>query len=122
MQADHSLTCSCHVHLNQPGRTAWEGFSTGTAAALSGGITTVIDMPLNSIPPTTTLAGLAEKREAALAAGISTDVGFWGGIIPGNQRELVPLLNAGVKGFKCFLIDSGVEVSIKTSSDSITVY
>ncbi|WWD22115.1 allantoinase [Kwoniella shandongensis] len=99
----------CHVHLNQPGRTAWEGFETGSTAAISGGVTTVIDMPLNSIPPTTTVQGLEVKREEARRIGVKTDLGFWGGIIPGNQAELVPMLTAGVKGFKCFLIESGVD-------------
>ncbi|KAI0784051.1 allantoinase [Abortiporus biennis] len=97
-----------HVHLNEPGRTDWEGFWTGTRAAASGGITTVIDMPLNSIPPTTTVANLEEKRQAAKGQ-CWTDVGFWGGVIPGNQVHLRPLIDAGVKGFKCFLIESGVE-------------
>jgi allantoinase len=98
--------------LNQPGRTAWEGFETGTIAAISSGITTVIDMPLNSIPPTTTVANLSTKQEEARKVGIYSDLGFYGGIIPGNSRELIPLLRAGVKGFKCFLINSGVIVSI----------
>ncbi|KAF6762974.1 allantoinase [Ephemerocybe angulata] len=97
-----------HVHLNEPGRTAWEGFWTGTRAAAAGGITTVIDMPLNSLPPTTTVANLEEKRQAA-AGQCHTDVGFWGGVIPGNQEHLTPLVKAGVKGFKCFLIESGVD-------------
>ncbi|KAG8904499.1 hypothetical protein FRB99_001632 [Tulasnella sp. 403] len=97
-----------HVHLNEPGRTHWEGFLTGTQAAISGGVTTVVDMPLNSIPPTTTVENLNTKREAARGQ-CWTDVGFWGGIIPGNQDNLVPLVKDGVKGFKCFLIDSGVE-------------
>jgi allantoinase len=100
---------SSHVHLNQPGRTAWEGFATGTSAAVAGGVTTLIDMPLNSIPPTTTVANLEEKRAAARSTGVSCDVGFWGGIIPGNEGDLVPLIDAGVKGFKCFLINSGVD-------------
>ncbi|RXK35339.1 allantoinase [Tremella mesenterica] len=99
----------CHVHLNQPGRTAWEGFQTGTQAALSGGITTLIDMPLNSIPSTTSVDSLDVKRVEAERSGVYCDVGFWGGIVPGNEDELVPMLNKGVKGFKCFLIDSGVE-------------
>ncbi|ORX34452.1 hypothetical protein BD324DRAFT_583370 [Kockovaella imperatae] len=99
----------CHVHLNQPGRTDWEGFQTGTLAAISGGVTTLIDMPLNSIPPTTTVAHLNEKREEARRVGMSCDLGFWGGIIPGNSSELRGLLKEGVKGFKCFLIESGVE-------------
>ncbi|KIR26203.1 allantoinase [Cryptococcus deuterogattii LA55] len=98
-----------HVHLNQPGRTAWEGFRTGTLAAISGGITTLIDMPLNSIPPTTTLSGLATKKASAKEVGVSCDLGFWGGIVPGNEEELRGLWDGGVKGFKCFLIESGVE-------------
>lgn len=100
---------SSHVHLNQPGRTQWEGFATGTQAAVSGGVTTLVDMPLNSIPPTTTLANLEEKKAAAKSTGIACDTAFWGGIIPGNQDDLVPLVKAGVKGFKCFLINSGVD-------------
>ncbi|KAG1751565.1 uncharacterized protein EDB91DRAFT_1045647 [Suillus paluster] len=97
-----------HVHLNEPGRTDWEGFWTGTRAAVGGGITTVVDMPLNSIPPTTTLRNLEIKRQTAEGQCWS-DVGFWGGVIPGNQADLKPLVAAGVKGFKCFLIESGVE-------------
>ncbi|KAK4703012.1 allantoinase, partial [Phenoliferia sp. Uapishka_3] len=97
-----------HVHLNEPGRTEWEGFATGTAAAASGGVTTVIDMPLNAIPPTTTVANLGEKV-AASKGQCRVDVGFWGGVIPGNENDLVPLAKAGVKGFKCFLIESGVD-------------
>ncbi|TFK21957.1 allantoinase [Coprinopsis marcescibilis] len=97
-----------HVHLNEPGRTAWEGFQTGTRAAASGGITTLIDMPLNSLPPTTTVPNLEEKRKAA-SGQCHTDVGFWGGVIPGNQANLIPLVEAGVKGFKCFLMESGVD-------------
>lgn len=75
---------SAHVHLNEPGRTDWEGFATGTQAAASGGVTVVVDMPLNSIPPTTTVPNLQVKREAAQGQ-CWTDVGFWGGVIPGNQ-------------------------------------
>lgn len=97
-----------HVHLNEPGRTDWEGFRTGTRAAISGGITTVVDMPLNSIPPTTTLENFHVKRASA-EGQCWTDVAFWGGVIPGNQKDLKPLIAAGVKGFKCFLIESGVE-------------
>jgi dihydroorotase-like cyclic amidohydrolase len=97
--------------MNQPGRTQWEGFATGTLAAISGGVTTLIDMPLNSIPPTTTVEHLEIKRASAKDCGVYTDVGFWGGIIPGNAEHLKPLLEAGVKGFKCFLIESGVDVS-----------
>lgn len=99
-----------HVHLNEPGRTEWEGFWTGTRAAASGGVTTVIDMPLNAIPPTTTLNGLQEKLRAAKGK-CWVDVGFYGGIIPGNADELVPLVEAGVCGFKGFLIESGVSIS-----------
>ncbi|KAG6911147.1 hypothetical protein DXG01_003887 [Tephrocybe rancida] len=97
-----------HVHLNEPGRTDWEGFRTGTKAAVSGGVTTVVDMPLNSIPPTTTVEHLRLKRDAALEQ-CHSDVAFWGGVIPGNQGDLKPLLAAGIKGFKCFLIESGVD-------------
>lgn len=96
-----------HVHLNEPGRTEWEGFNTGTRAAASGGVTTVIDMPLNAIPPTTTLAGFKEKF-AASRGQCWVDVGFYGGVIPGNADELLPLVEAGVRGFKGFLIESGV--------------
>jgi allantoinase len=96
-----------HVHLNEPGRTEWEGFSTGTQAAASGGVTTVVDMPLNAIPPTTTLEGFQVKL-AASQGQCWVDVGFYGGVIPGNADELLPLVEAGVRGFKGFLIESGV--------------
>jgi allantoinase len=96
-----------HVHINEPGRTEWEGFDTGTRAAAAGGVTTVIDMPLNSIPPTTTVGALAVKRDCA-AAQAHVDIGFWGGAVPGNAGELEGLHAAGVFGFKCFLVDSGV--------------
>jgi allantoinase len=96
-----------HVHINEPGRSDWEGFATATRAAATGGVTTLVDMPLNSIPPTTTLAGL-EAKLAAARDQCYVDVGFWGGVVPGNTRELVALCKAGVVGFKCFLIDSGV--------------
>jgi len=97
-----------HVHINDPGRTEWEGFATATRAAAAGGVTTLIDMPLNSIPPTTTVAGLKEKLAAANEQCV-VDVGFWGGVVPGNTDELAGLLAAGVVGFKCFLIHSGVD-------------
>lgn len=97
-----------HVHLNEPGRTEWEGFWTGTRAAAFGGVTTVVDMPLNAIPPTTSVAGLKEKVQAAQGQ-CWVDVGFYGGIVPGNTSELKPLVREGVRGFKGFLIDSGVE-------------
>jgi allantoinase len=96
-----------HVHVNEPGRTEWEGFASATRAAAAGGVTTIVDMPLNSIPPTTTVAALAVKRAAA-AGQCHVDVGFWGGAVPGNAAELAGLHAAGVFGFKCFLIDSGV--------------
>ena len=97
-----------HVHVNEPGRTEWEGFATATAAAAAGGVTTIVDMPLNSIPPTVTVAALERKRAAA-AGQLATDVAFWGGAVPGNLAELRPLHEAGVAGFKCFLLPSGVE-------------
>jgi allantoinase len=97
-----------HVHVNEPGRTDWEGFATATRAAAAGGVTTLVDMPLNSIPPTTTLEGFEEKIAAARGQ-CQIDTAFWGGVIPGNTRELKPLLDAGVRGFKCFLIHSGVD-------------
>ncbi|HEU4594378.1 MAG TPA: allantoinase AllB [Pyrinomonadaceae bacterium] len=97
-----------HVHVNEPGRTDWEGFETATRAAAAGGVTTVVDMPLNSRPPTTTLEGWRAKREAA-EGKCYVDVAFWGGVVPGNLAELRPLREAGVVGFKCFLIHSGVE-------------
>lgn len=97
-----------HVHVNEPGRTEWEGFRTATEAGAAGGVTTIIDMPLNSIPATTSVEGLRTKLEAA-AGKCAVDVGFWGGVVPGNTRELAGLVSAGVVGFKCFLIDSGVE-------------
>jgi len=97
-----------HVHINEPGRTEWEGFATATRAAAAGGVTTLIDMPLNSIPPTTTAAGLREKLAAA-DGQCFVDVGFWGGVVPGNNHELASLFSSGVVGFKCFLIHSGVD-------------
>ncbi len=97
-----------HVHVNEPGRTEWEGFSTATAAAAAGGITTVIDMPLNSIPATTNLAALEAKRAAA-QGNVRVDVGFWGGVVPGNAGDLAALVDHGVCGFKCFLAPSGVD-------------
>src|ERR1700719_133755 len=96
-----------HVHINEPGRTDWEGFSTATRAAAAGGITTLIEMPLNSIPATTTAAAYREKL-AATTGKLWVDVGFWGGVVPGNERELGTLWDAGVFGFKCFLVPSGV--------------
>lgn len=97
-----------HVHVNEPGRTQWEGFATATAAAAAGGVTTIVDMPLNSVPPTTTVDGLRRKRAAA-AGSCHVDVGFWGGAVPDNLDDLRPLHRAGVFGFKCFTAPSGVE-------------
>lgn len=97
-----------HVHLNEPGRTDWEGFESGTKAAAAGGVTCVVDMPLNAIPPTTTVENFKVKLAAA-EDQCWVDTAFWGGIIPGNEEHLVPLVEAGVRGFKCFLIASGVE-------------
>ena len=97
-----------HVHVNSPGRTEWEGFQTATRAAAAGGVTTLIDMPLNSIPPTTTLAGFNTKLETA-RNNCFIDVGFWGGVVPGNTGELARMFDAGVVGFKCFLVPSGVD-------------
>ncbi|MGH8869398.1 MAG: allantoinase AllB [Actinomycetes bacterium] len=96
-----------HVHVNEPGRTEWEGFDTATRAAASGGVTTLLDMPLNCLPPTTTVAALEEKRRAA-EGRVHVDVGFWGGVVPGNRAERHALHAAGVFGFKGFLADSGV--------------
>jgi allantoinase len=95
-----------HVHVNEPGRTEWEGFASATRAAAAGGVTTLIDMPLNSVPPTTTSSALRRKRAAARGGWV--DVGFWGGAVPGNLTTLAGLHQAGVFGFKAFLVDSGV--------------
>src|SRR5215813_11272846 len=97
-----------HVHVNEPGRTDWEGFETATRAAVAGGVTTIVDMPLNSIPATTTLASF-ESKLAAARDKLYVDAGFWGGVVPGNTSELSTLWHAGVVGFKCFLIHSGVD-------------
>ncbi len=96
-----------HVHVNQPGRTDWEGFETATRAAAAGGVTTLLDMPLNSIPATVSGPALQTKREAA-AGQCWVDIGFLGGVVPGNQESLHDLWKQGVAAFKCFLIDSGV--------------
>lgn len=96
-----------HAHINEPGRTEWEGFEYATRAAAAGGTTTVVDMPLNSIPPTVDSAALAKKIGAA-EGRVWIDVGFHGGIVPGNDERLPQLLRDGVVGLKCFLCDSGV--------------
>ena len=97
-----------HVHINEPGRTDWEGFASATRAAAAGGVTTLVEMPLNSIPPTTTLENFYAKLEAAQGQ-CWVDIGFWGGLVPGNIPELRRLFAAGVLGFKCFLVHSGVD-------------
>lgn len=96
-----------HVHVNEPGRTDWEGFASATAAAAAGGCTTIVDMPLNSVPPTVTTDALELKRSAA-SAQARVDVAFWGGIIPGSEGSIPDLVEEGVCGFKAFLVDSGV--------------
>ena len=96
-----------HVHVNDPGRSDWEGFTTATRAAAAGGVTTILDMPLNSIPPTIDPDALAAKRAVA-GPRAYVDVGFWGGAVPGSLGSLEALWNEGVFGFKCFLLDSGV--------------
>lgn len=97
-----------HVHMNEPGRTEWEGFATATRAAALGGVTTVVDMPLNSIPVTTSLDALQAKI-AATQGQLSVDCAFWGGVVPGNTPELAPMAAAGARGFKCFLCPSGID-------------
>ncbi|MCB2375983.1 allantoinase AllB [Hymenobacter sp. BT635] len=97
-----------HVHINEPGRTEWEGFNTATRAALAGGLTTLVDMPLNSAPVTTSVANF-ELKLAATQGQLHTNVGFWGGIVPGNAAEVEGLIARGVLGFKAFLTHSGID-------------
>lgn len=97
-----------HVHVNEPGRTAWEGFATATDAAAAGGVTTIVDMPLNCSPVTCSVSALEAKRESATGK-LRVDVGFWGGVVPGNAADLAGLAAAGVLGFKCFLVGSGLD-------------
>lgn len=97
-----------HVHVNEPGRTEWEGFASATRAAAAGGVTTIIDMPLNSVPATLDVRSLLAKQASAIDQ-VAVDVGFWGGAVPANLADLAPLHDAGVFGFKCFLVPSGVE-------------
>ena len=97
-----------HVHVNEPGRTDWEGFDTATRAAAAGGVTTIVDMPLNCVPATTTTRALAAKRQAA-SGRCHVDVAFWAGVVPGNDGEIDALVDAGARGFKCFLVPSGVD-------------
>jgi allantoinase len=96
-----------HVHVNEPGRTEWEGFETATRAAAAGGVTTIVDMPLNSIPPVTSVDAVRAKA-AALRGKCRVDVALWGGAVPGNAGQFAAMLDEGVVGFKCFLVDSGV--------------
>lgn len=97
-----------HVHVNEPGRTEWEGFETATRAAAAGGVTTIGDMPLNSLPVTTTPEAVAVKAAAA-AGKACVDYALWGGLVPANARAMAPLLDAGVPGVKCFLVHSGID-------------
>ncbi|WP_156722280.1 allantoinase AllB [Streptomyces apocyni] len=108
-----------HVHVNDPGRTEWEGFWTATRAAAAGGITTLVDMPLNSLPPTTTVDNLRTKQEVARSKA-HIDIGFWGGALPDNVQDLKPLHDAGVYGFKCFLSPSGVDEFPELNRDQLT--
>jgi len=110
-----------HVHVDEPGRTEWEGFETATRAAAAGGVTTIVDMPLNSVPPTVDVAALETKRKAA-DGKCAVDVGFWGGAVPGNLAELRALHEAGVFGFKSFLLDSGVEEFPPLSARELETY
>ncbi len=107
-----------HVHVNEPGRTDWEGFETATRAAAAGGVTTIVDMPLNCIPATTTVEGFQAKLKAARSK-LHVDVAFWGGVVPGNTSELHNLWEAGVVGFKCFLVHSGVDEFPNVSEDNL---
>jgi allantoinase len=109
-----------HVHINEPGRTDWEGFETATRAAAAAGVTTLIDMPLNSIPATTTVAALEAKRNAARGK-CWVNVGFWGGVVPGNTGNLQALFRAGVFGFKCFLVPSGVPEFENVREDDLRI-
>jgi allantoinase len=97
-----------HVHLNEPGRTAWEGFATGTRSAAAGGITTLVDMPLNCSPVTTTAEAFDQKAKAA-EGQLQVNCGFWGGIVPGNDNEIEQMIHKGVLGFKAFLTHSGID-------------
>ena len=108
-----------HVHVNEPGRTEWEGFDTATHAAAAGGVTTIVDMPLNSVPPTVTVDALRVKQDAARDR-VFVDVGFWGGAVPEHLGDLAALHGAGVLGFKCFLLDSGVAEFPPLTAEGLT--
>src|SRR5687767_1662727 len=107
-----------HVHVNEPGRTAWEGFETATRAAAAGGVTTILDMPLNAVPATTTAAAFDAKREAARGR-THVNVAYIGGVVPGNAGELEALRDAGVRAFKCFLSPSGVDEFPNVTEDDL---
>ncbi|UOQ53129.1 allantoinase AllB [Hymenobacter cellulosivorans] len=107
-----------HVHINEPGRTEWEGFNTATRAALAGGLTTLVDMPLNSAPVTTSVANF-ELKLAATQGQLHTNVGFWGGIVPGNAAEVTGLIERGVLGFKAFLTHSGIDDFPNATEDDL---
>jgi len=97
-----------HVHVNEPGRTDWEGFDTATRSALAGGLTTLVDMPLNADPVTTTVEAL-DKKLLSTVGKLHCNCGFWGGVVPGNEQEIGPLIARGVLGFKAFLTHSGID-------------
>ena len=107
-----------HVHINEPGRTDWEGFNTATRAALAGGLTSLVDMPLNSAPVTTSVASL-ELKKAATQGQLHCNVGFWGGVVPGNAHEIETLIAAGVLGFKAFLTHSGIDDFPNATEDDL---
>jgi allantoinase len=107
-----------HVHINEPGRTEWEGFDTATKAAIAGGITSLVEMPLNASPVTTTAKAFDEK-EKATEGKLHTNCGFWGGVIPGNEKDIEPLIEKGVLGFKAFLIDSGIDEFPNVTEDDL---
>lgn len=108
----------CHVHINEPGRTEWEGFETATKAAASGGVTTIIDMPLNCTPVTTSVDALKLKLDAT-SGRLHVDTGFWGGVIPGNAEELTRLAEAGALGAKAFLCPSGIDDFPQSTEDDL---
>jgi allantoinase len=107
-----------HVHINEPGRTEWEGFDTATKAAIAGGITSLVEMPLNASPVTTTVKALEEKLHAA-SGRLHTNCGFWGGVIPGNEKDIEPLIEKGVLGFKAFLVHSGIDEFPNATEDDL---
>ena len=107
-----------HVHVNEPGRTEWEGFNTATLAAAAGGITTIVDMPLNASPVTTTLNAFKQKLEAS-EGQLNVNCGFYGGLVPHHKKELENLLNEGILGVKCFLVHSGIDEFPESSKQDI---